>query len=213
MLSLPCSPERQRTCLRVPGTGSVVADGSLGGCEHMSRVGRVGLARVGVQSANRELAFALRAGRGNDVAAVALLAAYGEALYDFITLMLGPGGPAERVLTDTTIAATSLIGRLRGEEMLPAWFFALARHECRRNPPVVWRERQWKALCSLAMDGRVVQGAALPVEVVRMALLGLAPRDREVLVLASTRCKLLSCDLAAILRISLEDAVRSAAEA
>jgi DNA-directed RNA polymerase specialized sigma24 family protein len=144
---------------------------------------------------------------------VALLAAYGEALYDFITLMLGPGGLAERVLTDTTIAAISLIGKLRDEEMLPAWFFALARHECRRHPPVVWRERQWKGLCSLAMDGRVVPGAALPVEVVRMALLGLAPRDREVLVLASTRCKLLSCDLARILRISLEDAVRSAAEA
>lgn len=97
--------------------------------------------------------------------------------------------------------------------MLPAWLFALARHECRRHPPVVWRERHWQDLRRLARGGRVVQGAPLPAEVVRMAVLGLAPRDREVLVLASTRFKLLSRDLAAILEMSPEDMIGSVAMA
>ena len=97
--------------------------------------------------------------------------------------------------------------------MLPAWLFALARHECRRHPPVVWREHHWQDLRRLARGGRVVPGSPLPAGVIRMAVLGLAPRDREVLVLASTRFKLLSRDLAAILEMSLEDAIGSAATA
>lgn len=179
----------------------------------MSGAGRVELAYAAMQSANRKLALTLRADGNNCVAAVALLAIHGEALYDFITLMLGSGDLAERALTDTAIAATSLAGRLREEEMLPAWLFALARHECRRHPPVVWRERHWQDLRRLARGGRVVQGSALPAEVVRMALLGLAPRDREVLVLASTRFKLLSRDLAAILEASPEEVIGSVAMA
>jgi DNA-directed RNA polymerase specialized sigma24 family protein len=179
----------------------------------MSGAGRVEFAYAAMHSANRELASTLRAGGHNGVAATALLVTHGEALYDFITLMLGPGDLAARALTDTAIAATSLAGRLREEEMLPAWLFALARHECRRHPPVVWRERHWQDLRRLARGGRVVQGAPLPAKVVRMAVLGLAPRDREVLVLASTRFKLLSRDLAAILEMSPEDAIGSAATA
>jgi DNA-directed RNA polymerase specialized sigma24 family protein len=179
----------------------------------MSGAGRVELAYAAMQSANRELASTLRADGNNGAAAMALLATHGEALYDFITLMLGFGDLAARALTDTAIAATSLAGRLREEEMLPAWLFALARHECRRHPPVVWRERHWQDLRRLARGGRVVQGAPLPAEVVRMAVLGLAPRDREVLVLASTRFKLLSRDLAAILEMSPEDVIGSVAMA
>lgn len=175
----------------------------------MSGAGRVKFAHAAMHNANRELASTLRTGEHSGVAATALLATHGEALYDFITLMLGPGDVAERALTETVIAATSLAGRLREEEMLPAWLFALARHECRRHPPVVWRERHWQDLRRLARAGRVVPGSPLPAEVVRMAVLGLAPRHREVLVLASTRFKLLSRDLAAILEMSPEDAIGS----
>jgi hypothetical protein len=170
-------------------------------------------AYAAMQSANRELASTLRADGNNGAAAMALLATHGEGLYDFITLMLGFGDLAGRALADTAIAATSLAGRLGEEEMLPAWLFALARHECRRHPPIVWRGRHWQDLRRLATGGRVVQGSPLPAPVVRMAVFGLAPRDREVLVLASTRFKLLSRDLAAILEMSPEDVIGSVAKA
>jgi DNA-directed RNA polymerase specialized sigma24 family protein len=175
----------------------------------MSEVWAAGLARGGTQSAKRELAATLRVNWNDGSDAAAILTAYGEVLYDFIILMVGPGEVAEHVLTDTVIAATGLARWLRDDDMLLAWLFALARHACRRYPPVVWREQQWEGMRSLAVNGPVGQGSAVPVGVVRMAVLGLAPLDREVMVLSSTRCKLLSTDLAAILRISREDAVQA----
>jgi DNA-directed RNA polymerase specialized sigma24 family protein len=179
----------------------------------MSEVAQVAFVRAGMQIANRDLALTVR-GRGrNRDAELALLVVHGEALFDFISLMVGPGEVAERVLADTTIAATSLVGGLRDDDLFHAWLFALARQECRRYPPVVWRERQWDGLRNLASRGPVGRRDAIPVEAVRMAVLGLAPSDREVLVLSSTRCKLLSGDVAAIFRASREEAVRSVAEA
>jgi hypothetical protein len=53
----------------------------------------------------------------------------------------------------------------------------------------------------------------VPVEVVQMAMLGIAPRDREILVLSSTYCKLLSSDLAAVFGIRGEDAAAAVATA
>jgi DNA-directed RNA polymerase specialized sigma24 family protein len=175
----------------------------------MSEVWAGGLARRGTQSAKRELAATLRVNWNDGSDAAALLAAYGEMLYDFIILMVGPGEVAERVLTDTVVAATGLAGWLRDDDMLLAWLFALARHSCHQRPPVVWRGQQWEGMRSLAVNGPVGRSSALPVGVVRMAMLGLAPLDREVMMLSSTRCKLLSTDLAAILRISHEDAVQA----
>lgn len=179
----------------------------------MGEVAQVAFVRAGMQLANRDLALTVRANGRNRAAELALLSAHGEALFDFITLMVGPGEVAERVLADTTIAATSLVGRLRNDDLFHAWLFALARQECRRYPPVVWRERQWDGLRSLASRGPVGRRDLIPVEAVRMAVLGLGPSDREVLVLSSTRCKLLSDDVAAIFRMSREEAVRSVAEA
>lgn len=179
----------------------------------MSEVWTGGLARRGTQSAKRELAVTLRSNWNDGSDAAALLTAYGEVLYDYIILMVGPGEVAERALTDTVVAATGLAGWLRDDDMLLAWIFALARHACRRHPPVVWREQQWDWMRSLAVNGPVGHGSAVPVGVLRMAVFGLAPRDREVMVLSSTRCKLLSTDLAAILRISRDDAVQAVTDA
>jgi DNA-directed RNA polymerase specialized sigma24 family protein len=179
----------------------------------MSEVWTAGLARRGTQSAKRELAATLRLNWNDGSDAAALLSAYGEVLYDYIILMVGPGEVAERVLTDTVVAATGLADWLQDDDMLLAWLFALARHACRQHLPVVWRERQWDWMRSLAANGPVGQGSAVPVGVLRMAVFGLAPRDREVMVLSSTRCKLLSTDLAAILRISPEDAVQAVIDA
>lgn len=178
----------------------------------MGEIGRAGSARVLGHGARRELAATLRrrnAGRAVD----AFLAAYGSTVYDFIVLMLGPGELARRVVTDTTLAVTCLAGWLRDDDLLTAWVFALARHECRRYPPVVWREQQWEGMRSLAAGGPVGQRGSVPVAVVRMALLGLAPKDREVLILSSTYCKLLSSDLAAVFGISGEDAAAAVAGA
>jgi hypothetical protein len=57
------------------------------------------------------------------------------------------------------------------------------------------------------------QRGSVPMDVVRMAMLGIAPKDREVLVLSSTYCKLLSSDLAAVFGISGESATTAVAEA
>jgi len=172
----------------------------------MDEIGQPGPARGLSHGARRELAATLR--RSGDVgrAVDSFLAAYGSTVYDFIVLMVGPGELADRVMTDTTLAVTYLAGWLRDDDLITAWVFALARYECRSYPPVVWRERQWEGLRSLAMDGPVGQRGSVPVDVVRMALLGLAPADREVLVLSSTYCKLLSSDLAAVFGISGADA-------
>jgi DNA-directed RNA polymerase specialized sigma24 family protein len=178
----------------------------------MDENGRAGPARALSHGEKRELAAILRGGSGG-YAVDRFLAAYGSTVYDFIMLMLGPGELADRVVADTTVAVTGLARWLRDDDLLTAWVFALARRECRRYPPVVWRERQWERLRSLAMDGPVGQRASVPVDVVRMALLGIAPKDREVLVLSSTYCKLLSSDLAALFGISGEDAAAAVAGA
>lgn len=154
----------------------------------------------------------LRVGHHPD-AASALLRAYGGPLFDFITLMVGPGDVAEQVLTDAVIAATGLARWLRDDDLLPAWLFALARRECRMYPPVVWRGREWEWLRSLAEDDPAGWGHQVPVGVVRMAVLGMGPGDREILILSSTRCKLLSDDLAVIFRISRDEAVEAVGQA
>jgi DNA-directed RNA polymerase specialized sigma24 family protein len=179
----------------------------------MDGIGRAGPARALSHGERRELAATLRAGNSG-YAVARFLAAYGPTVYDFIMLMLGPGDLADRVVADTTVAVTGVARWLRDDDLLTAWVFALARYQCRRYPPVVWRERQWEGrLRSLAMGGPVGQRASVPVDIVRMALLGIAPKDREVLVLSSTYCKLLSNDLAAVFGISGEDAAAAVAGA
>ena len=61
--------------------------------------------------------------------------------------------------------------------------------------------------------GRGEQPGPVPVDVVRMALLGIAPRDREFLLMSSTYCKLMSNDLAAVFGVSVDDAVTAVADA
>src|SRR5262249_23211585 len=134
------------------------------------------------------------------------LAAYGSTVYDFIVLMVGPGELADRVMTDTTLAVTYLAGWLRDDDLITAWVFALARYECRSYPPVVWRERQWEGLRSLAMDGPVGQRGRAPVDVVRGAWVGRAPGAGGVLVLSSPYGKLLSGARPGVLGISGGDA-------
>jgi DNA-directed RNA polymerase specialized sigma24 family protein len=186
--------------------------GCLEVADNMDEIGQAGPARALGQGARRELAATLRCG---DVgrAADAFLAAYGSTVYDFIVLMVGPGELADRVVTDTALAVTYLAGWIRDDDLLSAWIFALARYECRSCTPVVWRERQWEGLRSLATNGPVGRRGSVPVDVVRMALLGLAPKDREILVLSSTYCKLLSSDLAAVFGISGADAAAAVAGA
>jgi DNA-directed RNA polymerase specialized sigma24 family protein len=163
--------------------------------------------------ARRELAAILRADGNSSRAIDAFLTAYGSAVYDLIILMLGPGELAERVVTDTTVAVTSLARWLRDDDLLTAWVFALARHECRRYPPVVWRERHWEGMRSLAVRGPVGPLDSVPLDIVRMAVLGLAPKDREIVVLSSTYCKLLSGDLAAVFGTSCENVASAVAGA
>lgn len=175
----------------------------------VSRIGPVGPARSLSYGARHRLAAILRAHRDDSQAIEAVLRAYGAAFYDFIMLMVGPGEFADRVLADTMIAATGLVDWLRDDDLLTAWVFALARHQCRRHPPVVWRERHWRELRSIPVD----RSGSVPVEVVRMALLGIAPTDRELLLLSSTYCKLLSSDLAAIFGMSAEGTAEAVAGA
>jgi len=156
----------------------------------MDEIGQAGPARALGHGARRELAATLR--RRGDVgpAVDAFLAAYGSTVYDFIALMVGRGELADRVVTDTTLAVTYLAGWLRDDDLLTAWIFALARYECRSYPPVVWRERQWEGLRSLAINGPVGRRGSVPVDVVRMALLGLAPRTAR---FSSCRPRTASC--------------------
>jgi DNA-directed RNA polymerase specialized sigma24 family protein len=193
----------------------VIVTGSWEAANDMDEIGLAGAApaRGLSHGARRELAATLRAGRNDGHAVSALLAAYGSPLYDFIVLMVGPGQLASRVLTDTAVAVTGLARRLRDDDLLSAWVFALARQQCRRYPPVVWRARQWEELRGLATDGPVGRRDSVPVDLVRMAVLGIAPKDREVLLLSSTHCKLLSSDLAVVFGISEQEAAAAVADA
>jgi RNA polymerase sigma-70 factor (ECF subfamily) len=163
--------------------------------------------------ARREIAVILRNDRSGDRAVEVLLDAYGPALHDFIMLMVGPGDMADQVLADTVIAATCLVPRLPDDDQLTAWVFALARKLCRRHPPVVWRELEWRGLRDSSPGLRAARAACVPVAVIRMALLGIAPRDRELLLLSSTYCKLMSSDLAAVFGMSVDGAATAVAEA
>jgi DNA-directed RNA polymerase specialized sigma24 family protein len=179
----------------------------------MEAIGQAGPVRALSHRARRELAATFREGGHNGYAVNAFLTVYGSTLYDFVILMVGPGRLADRVLTDTLLSVTGLARWLQDEDLLTAWVFALARCECRRYPPVVWRGRQWEALRALAVNQPVERRGPVPVEVVQMAMLGIAPRDREILVLSSTYCKLLSSDLAAVFGIGSEDTAAAVATA
>lgn len=173
---------------------------------------RMGPARALSHGERRRLAAALRSDTDIDRLLGALLDAYGHAVNDFVLLMLGPDEIADRVTADTMVAAIGLAGRLRDDDLLSAWIFALARHLCHQHPPVVWREREWRGLRDLAR-ARGHAEDMVPPRIVRMALLGISPRHREVLILSSTYCKLLSSDLAAIYGVSGEEAAAMVASA
>jgi len=133
-------------------------------------------------------------------------------VHDFIILMLGPGDLADQVLADTAVAVTGLADWLPADDLLTAWVYAIARHQCRQYPPVVWREQQWRGLRERSAN-RSQHPSSVPVDVVRMALLGIAPRDRELLLLSSTYCKLMSSDLSAVFGMSTEGTAAAVAEA
>jgi DNA-directed RNA polymerase specialized sigma24 family protein len=173
----------------------------------------VGPGRTLSHGARRQIAVILRNDRSGERVVETLLDAYGPALHDFIMLMVGPSDMADQVLADTVTAATHLAPRLQDDDLLTAWVFALARKLCRRHPPVVWREPEWRGLRDSSPQLRAARPASVPVAVIRMALLGIAPRDREFLLLSSTYCKLMSSDLAAVFGMSTDGAASAVADA
>jgi DNA-directed RNA polymerase specialized sigma24 family protein len=179
----------------------------------MNRLEPVGPARSLSYGARQQLAAILRARWDRNRVVGALLHAYGAAVHDFIMLMIGPGNLADQVLADTVIAVTHLVDWLPDDDLLTAWVFAIARQQYRRHPPVVWQERRWQELRDATAAWGGWRTDSVPVPVVRMALLGIAPQDRELLLMSSTYCKLMSSDLAAIFGMTVDEAAAAVANA
>lgn len=113
--------------------------------------------------------------------------AYANPLYTYCVSLLRDQDRAGDVLHDAFIVAYERIGQLRDPSRLRPWLYAIARNECQR----VFRERNRSAPLDEAVavsDETVEMGARLRETelrgLVRTAVGGLNPREREVIELA-----------------------------
>jgi len=131
-------------------------------------------------------------------ALAALYDTYAEGVYRYCRAMLGSPDGAQVALRDTFVAAEALVGSLGDSAKFRPWLYALARGECLRR--------------LMPGEPTPVDTGPLPVmtppngdpgdadlrNVAWSAVMGLDPRDREVLELA-TRHELSGAEVAAVL--------------
>ena len=152
---------------------------------------------------DRETVAAIAAG---DLAGLAdAFDEYAESLYGYCRWMLPEPADADDALQDTFVIAAGRVGGLQDPRKLRPWLYAVARNECYRrvHPKQVGVDEAADA-AELTDPGTQAQQAELR-RLVRGALAGLAPDEREVLEL-ELRHDLHGADLAAVLGVSRHEA-------
>jgi RNA polymerase sigma factor (sigma-70 family) len=152
---------------------------------------------------DREIVAAIAAG---DLAGLAdAFDEYAESLYGYCRWMLSEPADADDALQDTFVIAAGRVGGLQDPRKLHPWLYAVARNECYRrvHPKQVGVDEAADA-AELTDPGTQAQQAELR-RLVRGALAGLAPDEREVLEL-ELRHDLHGADLAAVLGVSRHEA-------
>lgn len=154
---------------------------------------------------DREIVAAIAAG---DLAGVAgAFDEYAESLYGYCRWMLPEPADADDALQDTFVIAAGRAGGLQDPRKLPPWLYAVARNECYRRVHLkqVGVDDAAGAADMAATDPGTSAERAELRRLVRGALAGLAPQEREVLEL-ELRHDLHGADLAAVLGVSRHEA-------
>jgi RNA polymerase sigma factor (sigma-70 family) len=155
---------------------------------------------------NAEMVDAIRDGQGDGLAAA--YDRYAPALYGYCRSLLGEPAAAGDAVQDTFIVAVGALGGLREPGRLRPWLYAVARNECRRRlraraltvPPAA-AGAPADDTADLGADAESAELRAI----VRAALAGLGPGDREVAEL-SLRYGLDGQDLADVAGVSVSQA-------
>jgi RNA polymerase sigma factor (sigma-70 family) len=138
---------------------------------------------------------------------------YAASLYGYCRSLLHEPADAADAVQDTFVIAAARLGGLRDPRKLRPWLYAVARNECHRK----LRSREAPAEIDDVADvttgevGEAAQRAELR-ELVRAAISGLNPPDREVIEL-NLRHELEGSELAAVLGVSRSHAHAMASRA
>jgi len=159
------------------------------------------LATYGERMQDREIVAAIVAGQPGGLAAA--YDRYAQPLHAYCRTMLGEPSDAADAVQDTFIIAAAKLGGLRDPSRLRPWLYAVARNECHRR----LRGRASAAplddadeMADSAPDiGEAAEQAELR-QLVRSALAGLNPADREIIEL-NLRHELDGAELAAALGV------------
>src|ERR1700689_3035404 len=151
---------------------------------------------------DREIVAAIAAG---DLAGLAdAFDEYAESLYGYCRGMLHEPADADDALQDTFVIAAGRVDGLQDPRKLHPWLYAVARNECYRRVRKQVGVDEAADAAEITAPGTQAQQAELR-RLVRVALAGLAPDEREVLEL-ELRHDLHGADLAAVLGVSRHEA-------
>lgn len=132
---------------------------------------------------------------------------YAESLYGYCRWMLHEPADADDALQETFVITAGRVGGLQDPRKLYPWLYAVARNECHRRvhtKQIGVDETADVADMAITDPGTQAERAELR-RLVRAALAGLAPGEREVLEL-ELRHDLHGADLAAVLGVSRHEA-------
>jgi RNA polymerase sigma factor (sigma-70 family) len=135
---------------------------------------------------------------GDSAALAAAFDQYAQGLYDYCRSLLAEPPEAAEAVQDTFIVAPARLSELRNPERLRAWLFAVARNECHSrlrvglSPPSARPPETMESLKKFAAKHTETR------DLVRAALVGLKPAEREALDL-NLRHEFAGADLADIL--------------
>src|ERR1700735_523674 len=155
---------------------------------------------------DREIVAAIVAGDPAGLAAA--YDSYAAALHAYCRSLLAEPADAADAVQDTFVIAAAKLGGLRDRDRLRPWLYAVARNECHR------RLRARSSMASLDEAGEMTDTSAEVTagaqrgelqDLVRAAIAGLNPGDREVIEL-HLRHDLDGADLAAALGVPLNQA-------
>jgi RNA polymerase sigma factor (sigma-70 family) len=133
---------------------------------------------------------------------------YAQALYSHCRSLLSDPADAADAVQDTFVVAATKLGGLREPDRLKAWLYAVARNECLRRLRDRGRTASLDEAAEMTGETTDIEAPAERAELgelVRAAIGGLNPGDREVVEL-SLRGQLDGADLASALGIPVNQA-------